>query len=88
MDYYQFQALKAKQKKVCKECGKDMILDDIDFRFKGCYDNYFICEHCQTSCTEEIRFNQSFQEHWHSENNDIAKDYSIKHSINFTTVKK
>ena len=65
MDYYSFQALKQRQKKTCKECGKEMYLDDIDFRFKGCFDNYFICENCQTSCIEEIRFNQSFKEHCH-----------------------
>lgn len=81
MDYYSFQALKQRQKKTCKECGKEMYLDDIDFRFKGCFDNYFICENCQTSCIEEIRFNQSFKEHWHSENNDNVKDYTIKHNI-------
>lgn len=85
MNYYEFQALKDKQKKTCKECGEKMYLDDIDYNFKGCFDNYFICKNCQTSCIEEVRFNQSFQEHWHTENNDIAKDYVIKHKI---TVKK
>ena len=85
MNYYEFQALKDKQKKNCKECGEKMYLDDIDYRFKGCFDNYFICENCQTSCIEEVRFNQSFQERSHTENNDIAKDYVIKHKI---TVKK
>lgn len=85
MNYYEFQALKDKQKKICKEYGEKMYLDNIDYNFKGCFNNYFICENCQTSCKEEIRFNQSFQEHWHTENNDIAKDYVIKHKI---TVKK
>ncbi len=81
MNYYEFQALKDRQKKTCNECGEKMYLDDIDYRFKGCYDNYFICENCLTSCIEEIRFNQSFKEHWHTENNDISKDYVIKHKI-------
>lgn len=58
-----------------------MFLDDKDFNFKGNYDNYWCCNNCQTSCIEQVRFNQSFKEIWHSENDEV-KDYEIKHKIN------
>ena len=56
-----------------------MLLDDKDFRFNGCLDKYWLCENCSVSCIEEIRFNQSFKEHWLSEEKGI--DYTIKHNI-------
>lgn len=65
---------------ICKECNNEMILDDEDFRFKGNTDKYWLCENCHTSCIEEIRFNQSFKEHWLNEEKHI--DYSIKKNIN------
>lgn len=65
----------------CKECGTKMYEDDRDRRFKGNYDIYWSCPNCQTSCIEEVRFNQSFKEIWHSENNNTIKDYEIKHKI-------
>ena len=72
------------EKKVCRECGSEMFLDDRDFNFKGNYDNYWLCEDesCLTSCFEQVRFGQSFKEEWHSENNNEVKDYVIKHKIN------
>ena len=66
---------------ICKECGAEMFLDDKDYNFKGNYDNYWACENCQTSCVEQVRFGQSFKEIWHSENDDIAKDYEIKYPL-------
>ena len=72
---------------ICKECGSEMYLDDKDYNFKGNYDNYWCCknDNCLTSCIEQVRFNQSFKEFWHSENNDEVKDYEVKHEI---TIKK
>ena len=66
---------------ICKECGKSMYLDNRHERFKGNIDKYWLCANCQTSCIEEIRFSQSFREFWHCENNDKAKEYTIKHVI-------
>ena len=69
---------------VCKECKKQMILDDRDYHFKGNVDKYWLCEHCHTTCIEEIRFSQSFKEHWtvHDIENDVTlKEYTIKHKI-------
>lgn len=69
---------------ICKECGSGMRLDTKDRHFKGNYDNYWICDNCLTSCIEEVRFSQSFNEIWHSENNGEVKDYEIKHEIDCT----
>lgn len=49
---------------VCRYCNKHMILDDMDFRFKGCYDSYFLCEHCNSTCILSIRFNMPYKELW------------------------
>lgn len=46
----------------CKECGTKMYEYDRDFNFKGCYDIYWSCPNCQTSCIEEVRVNQPFKE--------------------------
>ena len=64
----------------CKNCKNEMILDDEDFKFKGNTDKYWLCENCHTNCIEEIRFNQSFKEHWTNEELNI--DYTLKHKIN------
>mgnify|MGYP007123127803 CR=1 FL=1 len=68
----------------CRECGSNMYLDDKDYNFKGCYDNYYNCEKCNTSCIEEIRYNKSFLEIWHSENDNEVKDYVVKPPIKRT----
>lgn len=47
---------------VCRECGAEMYSDDKDVSFKGCFDEYWICPNCQTSCIEQVRFAQSFKE--------------------------
>lgn len=65
----------------CKECGAKMYIDDTDFNFQGNYDEYWCCVKCQTSCIEQVRFGQSFKEIWHSENDDIVKDYEIKYPL-------
>lgn len=56
----------------CIKCGSDMILDDKDFRFKGNYDNYWICPHCTFGCFEEVRFGQSFRETWTDGDSPVA----------------
>lgn len=58
-----------------------MYLDDVDKNFKGNYDYYWNCSNCMTSVIQEVRFGQSFKEIWHSENDNIVKDYVIKHKI-------
>lgn len=41
---------------ICKYCGKEMILDDEDFQFEGCSDEYWLCENCSASCLVKIRY--------------------------------
>lgn len=48
----------------CKNCKNEMIQDDVDFNFKGCYDIYFICQHCGTHLIREIRFSQKHRDIW------------------------
>lgn len=64
---------------ICKECGSEMYLDDKDYNFKGCYDNYFNCPNCLTGVTQLVRFGKPFKEFWHSENDNVVKDYIIKY---------
>ena len=73
---------------ICKECKKQMILDDRDYHFKGNMDKYWLCEHCHTTCIEEIRFSQSFKEHWTLRYFNTLfheymkiKEFTIKHVI-------
>ena len=73
---------------ICKGCGKKMILDNKDVRFRGNLDKYWECENCHSSCIEEIRFSQSFKEHWTVryfntlfQEYMLIKKYTIKHVI-------
>ena len=61
----------------CRECGSEMYLDDVDFNYKGNKDNYWCCDVCQTGCIEQIRFGRPIKQIWHSENDDIVKDYEV-----------
>lgn len=65
----------------CRECGSEMYLDDEDRKFKGCYDKYWNCEKCQTSCIEEVRFNQRFKERWYSGSENNEREYIVRHKI-------
>ena len=40
----------------CPYCGHDMELDDVDYNFDGCQDNFYVCEHCHSDLVEKIRF--------------------------------
>ena len=62
---------------VCRECGAEMYFDDKDYHFKGCYDNYWNCPRCDTSCIESVRFSRTIKQVWHCENNGLVKDYEV-----------
>lgn len=49
----------AKDKPKCPQCGSEMKLDDIDYNFKGCQNNYWTCENCETSAFERIRYGKA-----------------------------
>ena len=44
---------------VCELCGRDMELDDIDYRFKGCQDEYWLCSLCNTSAYVRVRYGKA-----------------------------
>ena len=69
---------------ICRECGKEMLIDDKETFFKGCVDKYWYCENCNAHCLEQIRFSQSFKEQWtvtNAETDETIKEYTIKHKI-------
>nr|DAX12560.1 MAG TPA: curlin transcriptional regulator [Caudoviricetes sp.] len=37
--------------------------DDCDYQFRGCEDDYFICD-CGASCRVKIRYNRVCREEW------------------------
>ncbi len=41
---------------VCKECGNEMILDDVDYNFEGNQDEYWLCEKCYSGIFIKIRY--------------------------------
>lgn len=40
----------------CINCNEDMIVDDVDYNFKGNYDIYWLCPKCDSGAVEEVRF--------------------------------
>ena len=46
---------------ICKYCGKEMRLDDVDYNFKGNQDNYWLCDNCHASAVEKIRYGKSIR---------------------------
>ena len=48
----------------CEYCGNEMFLDDIDYNFKGCYDNYFFCGKCGARAVEKVRYGKRFTIEW------------------------
>lgn len=60
---------------ICNECKSKMRLDDQDLICKGLRVNYWVCDNCQTSCNEEIKFEHFHKEYWHNKTNTTGKDY-------------
>lgn len=42
-----------------------MRLDDVDYRFKGNQDNYYICDICHATAFEKIRYGKSVSAEWY-----------------------
>ncbi|NLE06507.1 MAG: DNA (cytosine-5-)-methyltransferase [Crenarchaeota archaeon] len=47
-----------------------MFLDDKDYNFKGCYDNYWLCKKCGASAFEKVRYGKRFIVEWQKGEND------------------
>lgn len=61
-EVYENRFVYTKDKPVCPNCGKQMEIDDIDFRFQGNQDNYWTCETCGLIGTiQEIRYGKPKQ---------------------------
>lgn len=54
---------------ICKKCGSLMDIDDVDFRFEGNYDRYYICSnmHCRNAGFDKVRYNKVIYEEQYNE---------------------
>ena len=46
----------------CIKCGSTMILDDEDYQFKGCFDQYLYCPNCEVRGFRKVRYNKCILE--------------------------
>jgi len=46
----------------CIKCGTTMILDDEDYQFKGCFDQYLYCPKCEVRGYTKTRYNKCILE--------------------------
>ena len=51
-----FETTKKYGNPICPDCGGQMEIDDIDYRFKGCQDEYWICEKCRATAFVKVRY--------------------------------
>ena len=42
----------------CKKCGQPIIIEDIDYSFRGCQDELLYCEKCKEWIFVKVRYNQ------------------------------
>ena len=54
---------------ICEYCGKEMRLDDVDYNFKGNKNNYWLCDNCNASAFEKIRYDESVKVEFYKEDN-------------------
>ncbi len=43
---------------LCPICKKPMEIDDIDYNFDGCQDEYWGCSECSTSAFVKVRYSR------------------------------
>lgn len=61
------------KKPVCPKCKQEMELDDIDYNFKGCQDEYFACFKCYTGCNVKVRYNKVCKVEYYDEHGELIK---------------
>lgn len=63
----------------CIICGEKMVVDDIDYNFKGNYDVYLICHtpNCNCCATNEYRYGKLNRTRYFKDD-DIIKE--VKHN--------
>ena len=64
----------------CKYCGNEMFLDDKDFNFEGCYDNYWLCKKCGAGAFEKVRYGKTVSVLWQKGENDYSQDKNEKNN--------
>ena len=42
--------------KVCQKCGNQVNVEDIDYQFDGCQDEYVFCEKCNEDIFVKVRY--------------------------------
>ena len=62
-----------KEKPKCKTCGKEMFMDDLDYNFKGCQDEYWICENCYDSLFVKVRYDKVVKTIYEKHNKEEVK---------------
>ena len=58
----------------CIKCGEDMIIDDCDYNFKGCFDNYWYCIKCDINCWEKVRFGNVCKRKYFDNNGEVINE--------------
>lgn len=62
---------------ICPKCNKDLIVDDEDYQFKGCFDQWLICKtpNCPIHGFRKVRYNKCILEELseYDENTDESK---------------
>lgn len=64
----------------CKYCGNEMFLDDKDFNFEGCYNDYWLCEKCGAGAVEKVRYGKIVSVLWQKGENDYSQDKNEKNN--------
>ena len=42
--------------KKCRVCGNEIIVDDVDYNFDGCQNEYLICDNCNKAIFVKVRY--------------------------------
>lgn len=45
--------------KTCPNCGGKLLLDDLDYSFDGCQDEYYVCENYDVVVTVKVRYKKA-----------------------------
>ena len=57
----------------CPNCGNDMRLDDVDFHFAGCKDEYWYCDYCGWECVSRVRYGKPLDREYYEATGELIK---------------
>lgn len=52
------------EKIICPLCKTELVLDDIDYNFKGNQNEYYFCPNCQVGAYVKIRYGKHISTDW------------------------